>query len=150
MTRYVVAHVISSPAGAVKTARLVVEDVPQHTTKVEVIEALTAHGEAARFSEGGVPFGNHEVVAEGRAGWPKGLAGIDAAKVTTWETLTLPPAPQDQKRVTIRLSPAGGAAVALAARQADVSLQKWAERALLTAAGAPESAYLPRDWDGAR
>lgn len=68
--RYVVAHVINSPAGAVRTARLVISDVPDKTPVTDVMQALTDAGRAGEFSEAGVPFGNHEIKIEGRRGWP--------------------------------------------------------------------------------
>jgi hypothetical protein len=132
--RYVVAHVINSPAGAVRTARLVIDGVPDKTPRAAVLEALTGAGKGAEFSEGGVPFGNHDVLAEGRQGWPKGLAGIDAAKVTTWERLTLPPPRSDVQRIVLRTLPAEYAAIKLAAEREGASLQGWCLGALLAAA----------------
>jgi hypothetical protein len=133
--RYLVAHVINSPAGAVRTARLVIDDVPDKTSRADVIEALTAHGDAARFSEAGIPFGNHDVLAEGRAGWPKGVAGIGEAEHTTWERLTVAAPRNEGRRLTVRLTNAEYAAITLAAqREAGGNLQKWCEHVLLTAA----------------
>lgn len=133
--RYMVAHVISSPGGAVRTARLVIDDVPDKTTKADVIEALTKHGDAARFSEAGIPFGNHEVLAEGRHGWPKGVGAIADAKLTTWADLTGAPLNGDMRRLTVRLSPADYAAIQLAAqRETGGNLQRWSERVLVAAA----------------
>lgn len=133
--RYMIAHVINSPAGAVRTARLIIDDVPDKTTKADVLDALTRHGDAARFSEAGIPFGNHEALAEGRAGWPKGVAGIAEAQHTTWERLTVAAPTNDLRRLTVRLSPAAYAAIQLAAqREAGGNLQRWSERVLIAAA----------------
>lgn len=132
--RYLIAHVISSPAGAVKTARLIVSDVPDKTPRAEVIEALGAAGYGAKFAEGGVPFGNHDVIAEGRAGWPKGVASIEAAEQLAWSRLITPPRRNEGKRVTLRLTDAEHGTFALAAQRAGVSLQEWCVRVLLAAA----------------
>jgi hypothetical protein len=138
--RYMVAHVINSPAGAVRSARLIIDDVPDKTTRGDVLDALTAHGDAARFSEAGVPFGNHEVIAEGRKGWAPGLAGIGEAPRMTWEQLTIAAPRNDVRRLTVRLSPAQYATIQLAAqRDAGGNLQQWSERVLTAAA--TSSAY---------
>jgi hypothetical protein len=132
--RYMLAHVISSPAGAVRTAKLIIDDVPDKTTKADVIGALTAHGDAATYSEGGIPFGNHEVLAETRAGWAK-VAGIAEARRETWADLVAEKIKNDIRRLTVRLSPADYAAIQLAAeREAGGNLQKWSERVLIAAA----------------
>lgn len=132
--RYVVARVIHSPAGAVRRARLVIEDVPDKITIEQALEALTAAGKAADFSEDGVPFGNHEVKRDGVRGWPFGISGIDEAPAMTWEALTRPPTRGEGRRVTLRLADPEYSAIALAARRAGVSLQTWAVDALLAAA----------------
>lgn len=145
--RYMIAHVINSPAGAVRTARLIIDDVPDKTTKADVLDALTRNGDAARFSEAGIPFGNHEALAEGRAGWSKGVAGVaDAERApigppststhTTWERLTVPsPDNPNVRRLTVRLTHAQYAAIQLAAqREAGGNLQRWSERVLIAAA----------------
>jgi hypothetical protein len=139
--RYLLAHVISSPGGAVRTARLIIDDVPDKTTKADVIEALTNHGDAATYSEGGIPFGNHEVLAETRAGWAK-VAKVGDAKRTTWERLTVAAPHNDIRRLTVRLSPAEYAAIQLAAqREAGGNLQQWSAGVLMAAAIAgPEGA----------
>jgi len=151
--RYVVAHVISSPAGAVKTARLVISDVPDKTGRADVIGALEAAGLAAgRFAEGGVPLGNHEVLHEGRNGWPKGVAGVDAAELVTWSRLTTPPQRNDGKRVTLRLTPAEHAAYSLAAQREGESLQEWCVRVLSAAVASAswQAAGRPPGADGKR
>jgi HicB family len=129
--RYAVVRAIHSPtAGDVRAARLVLEDVPDKTSVADVAQALEAAGRSADFSEGGVPFGNHEIRAEGRSGWPKGIAGLDGAPALTWARLVTPPTPSEGRRVTLRLSPAKHAAYSLAAERQGVSLQQWCESAL--------------------
>jgi hypothetical protein len=133
--RYVVIRSIHSPiAGDVRTARLVLADVPDKTSVADVAEALTAAGRAAEFSEGGVLYGNHEIKAEGRSGWPKGIAEIESAPVLTWARLVQPPTPGEGRRVTLRLTPAEHATFTLAAQRAGVSLQTWCMDALTRAA----------------
>lgn len=142
--RFAVAHVINSPAGAVKTARLVINDVPEKTTVAEVLAELVSAGKDAEFAEGGVPFGNHEVIsdhARGRSGWPKGLQGVDSAPTLAWSRLTTPPQRNDGRRVTLRLLPAEHAALTLAAQRSGASLQEWCMRELIAAA-AREGAQL--------
>lgn len=134
--RYVVARVIHSPAGAVRKARLVIEDVPDKITSEQALEALTAAGKAVEFSEDGVPFGNHEIKRDGVRGWPFGISGIDEAPSVTWERLTRTPTRAEGRRVTLRLTDPEYAAVALAAKREGISIQAWAMLALLTAAGA--------------
>lgn len=168
--RYVVAHVINSPAGGVRTARLVISDVPDRTTVDEVMRALEAAGltspSAARrndprtrrrepwreggFSEAGVPFGNHEIKAEGRRGWPAGIAGIDAAPVVAWSRLTAERVQSEGRRITLRLEPAEYDRVALAATRAGESIQAWAMRALMIAADAAPEAVRPASSADAR
>lgn len=129
--RYVIARAIHSPtAGDIRTARLVLADVPDKTAVADVAQALEAAGRSADFSEGGVPFGNHEIKAEGRAGWPKGIAGIGGAPVITWAKLTTPPTPNEGRRITLRLAPAEHARYSLAAQRAGASLQQWCMDAL--------------------
>ena len=136
--RYVVAHVITSPAGSVRDARLVISDVPDKTSVADVIKALTDAGRTGPdgFSEAGVPFGNHEVKPETRAGWPKNIAAIDDAPVVTWARLITPPRPNEGRRVTLRMPPAEYDAIALAAKRAGESLQAWAMSTLLDKAAA--------------
>ena len=129
--RYAVIRTIHSPtAGDVRTARLVLADVPDKTSVADVAQALTEAGRSAEFSEGGVPFGNHEIKAEGRGGWPKGIAGLEDAPAVTWARLVTPPLASEGRRVTLRLSPAKHAAYTLAAERQGVSLQQWCELAL--------------------
>jgi hypothetical protein len=143
--RYVVARVITSPVGAVRTARLLITDVPDKTTVQQVLDALTSAGKAAEFSEAGVPFGNHEIKPDHR-GWPFGISGIDEATSITWERLTKVPTRNDGRRATLRFTEAEFATVSLAAQRAGKSLQQWALDAMLAAAegqGA-EAAPAPR------
>jgi hypothetical protein len=135
--RYAVVRVISSPtAGDVRTARLVVSDVPDKTTVAQVAQALADAGREGEFSEGGVPFGNHELVAEGRSGWRKGLAGIADAEAAAipWARLVTPPTRNDGRRITLRPTPAEHSRYSLAAQRAGVSLQQWCIDALEAAA----------------
>jgi hypothetical protein len=137
--RYAVVRVISSPtAGDVRTARLVVSDVPDKTTVAQVAQALADAGREGEFSEGGVPFGNHELVAEGRGGWRKGLAGIADAEAAAipWARLVTPPTRNDGRRITLRPTPAEHSRYSLAAQRAGVSLQQWCIDALEAAASA--------------
>ena len=122
--RYVVARVITSPAGAVKTARLLITDVPSGTQLADVLGALEAAGKSAEFSEAGVPFGNHEIKADVR-GWPFGIHAIDEAPSVTWAKLITPPTRGEGRRVTLRLTDAEHAAYTLAAQRAGQSLQEW-------------------------
>lgn len=126
--RYVVARVITSPAGAVKTARLLITDVPSGTQLGDVLAALEAAGKSAEFSEAGVPFGNHEIKADTR-GWPWGIHAIDEAPAVTWEKLSTPPTRGEGRRVTLRLTDAEHARYSLAAQRAEQSLQEWFVRA---------------------
>jgi hypothetical protein len=123
--RYVVARVITSPAGSVRTARLLITDVPDKTRTEAVLEALEAAGRSAEFSEGGVPFGNHEVRADGHRGWPYGISGITEAPAITWENLTRPRTRGEGRRVTLRLTDGEYARYSLAAQRAGESLQEW-------------------------
>jgi hypothetical protein len=132
--RFVVARVINSPAGAVRRARLVIEDVPDKITIDQAIEALTAAGKAAEFSEDGIPFGNHEIKRDGVRGWPFGISGIDEAPSISWERLTRTPTRGEGRRVTLRLTEPEYAAITLAAQREGVSLQAWALESLLAAA----------------
>jgi hypothetical protein len=137
--RYVVARVITSPAGAVKTARLLVTDVPSGTQLGDVLAALEAAGLGGEFSEAGVPFGNHEVKPDSR-GWPWGIHAIDEAAAVkwtswhdrrpepgsvTWEMLTRTRGRNEGRRVTLRLTDAEHATYSLAAQRAGQSLQEW-------------------------
>ena len=138
--RYVVARVITSPAGAVRTARLLVTEVPERTSPEAVLAALEAAGLAAEFSEAGVPFGNHEIKADGRRGWPYGISGVHEAEAApwpgppanrpepaaiTWADLTRERGRNEGRRVTLRLTDAEHARFTLAAQRAGVSLQEW-------------------------
>ena len=135
--RYVITRTIHSPtAGDVRTARLVLADVPDKTSVAAVAEALTQAGRSGEFSEGGVPFGNHEIRAEGRAGWPKGIAGVEQAPSVTWARLTTPPLPSEGRRITLRLLPAEYDRIALKARREGLSIQAWCLAELLEAAAA--------------
>ena len=137
--RYVVARVITSPAGAVKTARLLITDVPAGTQLGDVLAALEAAGLAGEFSEAGVAFGNHEIKADSR-GWPWGIHDIDQAAAVkwtswgdkrpdpgsvTWEMLTRTRGRNEGRRVTLRLTDAEHATYSLAAQRAGQSLQEW-------------------------
>lgn len=134
---YAVARVIVSPTGAVRTARLVIDDVPDKTTVHDVLAALEAAGKAAEFSEGGVPFGNHEIKGNTR-GWPFGIAGIEDAPRITWAKLTTPPTRADGRRITLRATEAEHARYSLAAQRSGLSLQEWMmEAAEAYAAEAP-------------
>jgi hypothetical protein len=138
--RYVVARVITSPAGAVRTARLLVTDVPERTSPEAVLAALEAAGLAGEFSEAGVPFGNHDVKADGRRGWPYGISGVHDAEAApwsgppakrpepaaiTWADLTRERTRGEGRRVTLRLTDAEHARFTLAAQRAGASLQEW-------------------------
>lgn len=143
--RYVVARVINSPKGAVRTARLLITEVPEKTTIDNVLDALTSAGKAAEFSEAGVPFGNHEVKGDHR-GWPFHISGIDDAPSMTWEKLTRVPTRNDGRRATLRFTEAEFATVTLAAQRAGKSLQQWALDAMIAAAEhqGDEAAPAPR------
>lgn len=134
--RYVVARVITSPTGSVRTARLLIVDVPDKTTVPEVLDALTTAGKAAEFSEAGVPFGNHEIKPDHR-GWPFGISGIDEAPSITWGSLTKTPTRGDGRRITLRLTDGEYSTVALAAQRDGKSLQVWAMDVMLAAASSP-------------
>ena len=142
--RYVVARVITSPAGAVRTARLLVTEVPERTSPEAVLAALEAAGLAGEFSEAGVPFGNHEIKADGRRGWPYGISGVREAEAApwpgppanrpepaaiTWADLTRERTRGEGRRVTLRLTDAEHARFTLAAQRAGASLQEWFMRA---------------------
>lgn len=136
--RYVIARTITSPTGSYRTARLVVTDAPPKTTLEQVLGALEAAGKSAEFSEAGVPFGNHEVRADGTRGWPFGITGIDSAPVITWADLTADQARKSAgKRITLRPSPAQHARYRLAAEREGVSLDTWMLRAADHAAATP-------------
>jgi hypothetical protein len=122
---YVVARVITSPTGKYRTARLRVTDAPPHTTLEQVLAALEADGRAAEFSEAGVPFGNHEVKADGTRGWPYGITGIAEAPAVTWADLTREKPRREGRRVTLRLTDAEHARYSLAAMREGMSLQSW-------------------------
>lgn len=140
--RYCVARVITSPAGSVKTARLMITDVPDKTTIQQVLDALTAAGKAAEFSEAGVPFGNHEIKPDHR-GWPFGISGIDEATSITWVNLTKTPTRGEGRRATLRFTDAEFAAVSLAAQRSGKSLQGWALEVMIAATEAPAPAAPP-------
>jgi hypothetical protein len=142
--RYVIARVITSPTGHYRTARLVVTDAPPKTTLEQVLEALERAGRAAEFSEAGVPFGNHEVRADGTRGWPYGITGIDTAPAITWADLTADQPKAAGKRITLRPTPAQHARYKLAAEREGVSLDTWMLRAADHAA-APVAAHRPAD-----
>jgi hypothetical protein len=142
--RYVVARVITSPTGAVRTARLLVTDVPERTSPEQVLAALEAAGLAAEFSEAGVPFGNHEIKADGRRGWPYGISGVREAEAVkwagppdkrpepaaiAWADLTRERGRNEGRRVTLRLTDAEHARYSLAAGREGASLQEWFVRA---------------------
>lgn len=148
--RYVVARVITSPAGAVKKARLLITDVPSGTQLPDVLTALGTAGLAGEFSEAGVPFGNHEVKPDTR-GWPWGIHDVDEAAAApwtswgdrrpdpgsvTWEMLTRTRGRNEGRRVTVRLTDAEHARYTLAAQRARLSLQEW----MVAAADAAEAA----------
>jgi hypothetical protein len=135
--RYVVARVINSPRGAVRTARLLITDVPDKTSLDQVLDALTSAGKAAEFSEAGVPFGNHEIKADHR-GWPFGISGIDEAASVTWERLTREPTRSEGRRATLRFTEAEFATVSLAAKRAGKSLQQFGLDAMIAAAETPQ------------
>jgi hypothetical protein len=133
--RFAIVRLVRSPvAGDVRTARLVVADVPDRTTAAQLAQALTDAGRAGELSEGGIPFGNHEIITEGRAGWRKGVAGLADAPSVTWAMLTTPPVRSEGPRMTLRLTAAEHARFTMAAERVGDSLQSWAVAALVTAA----------------
>src|ERR1039458_1893224 len=139
--RYAIVRAIHSPtAGDIRTARLVIADVPDKPTVPALADALTSAGRAAEFSEGGVPFGNHEIVAEGLGGGRKGSADLDTAPALTCERLTTPPRSVDGRRIPLRLQPAEFARVSMAAERAGLSLQVWCMRRLLDSPAAKAAA----------
>jgi hypothetical protein len=146
--RYVVARTITSPTGSYRTARLVVTDAPPKTTLEQVLAALEHAGKLAEFSEAGVPFGNHEVRADGTRGWPFGITGIDEAPSVTWADLTAERPRAAGKRITLRPSPEQHARYKLAAEREGVSLDTWMLRAADRAA-APVAAVARHESEAA-
>jgi hypothetical protein len=127
--QYVVFHTVRAAGRQIHTAKLVVTDVPEKTAATAVISALDAAGKSAAFSDAGIPWGNHEVKSGTKL--PAGAGGVDDAPKITWEELQ---GTREIRRVTLRLQPADYTTISHAARLARLSMQKWCETTLVTAA----------------
>jgi len=106
--------------------RLILEDVPERTTRGEVLEALETAGLAAVYAEGGVPWANHQLLPERR--WPDVWDAGPPPAEWTWEALT---GPHKGKKLGLRLAPDEWADVTTAARMSGLSVQAWANRVLV-------------------
>jgi len=146
MTRWLVIHSIRGASGLVRRPRVLVDGAPSDPGQVR--EALEAAGYAVMLSDGGVPWGNHILVQEGR--WqgvdvdqvPDQLPGGLSGRVD-WSELATPV----ERRLTLRLGASLHHRVTMAAEAAGVSLQSWSVRALeaaLTGAAAPPPALRPQ------
>lgn len=111
--------------------RLVATDVPDDVKKPAVLEALEGAGCAARFSEAGIPWANHVVLAEPR--WPETITAAkgEAVQTLTWDGLQ---GAQKGRVVSLELAAVDYAALALAAAQTGEQLYPWCRRVLLEAA----------------
>ena len=125
--RWAVIHTIRGRK-ARRFCRLVVEDVPEGTSRKAVQEALETAGQAVDFTEAGVAWGNHTIVAEGR--WPEELGHLDAAKRISWAKLDA----GAERRITVRVPARLFYAVNLAAKSSGDSLNNWCLKALEAAA----------------
>lgn len=126
--QYTVRRVVRAGSHTYRTVRLVIADVPDNTPGSAVVRALEEDGMASNFSEGGIPWGNHEVKPATRL--PQGTTGFDDAPRVTWGELTNPDGKPDYKRVTLRLPPQTYSAVVMAAQRQGQSMQVWCENAL--------------------
>lgn len=127
--KFFVLHSIRAAGRTVRTPRLAVLDVPDKTKTDAVIEALDTAGRGVEFSDGGVPWGNHEVKSETQtlkeATVPGDLPSVNWKELTETKTV---------RRVTLRLDPADYAACVQAARKANKSIQVWCVDTLTAAA----------------
>jgi hypothetical protein len=93
--RFAVLHKLSAPGAATRyLGRLVVEDVPDHTTRRQVLDLLsraydpvTKTSRAAAFTQAGIPFANHDVRAETARGWPRNTELAPDTPAVTWTEL---------------------------------------------------------------
>lgn len=128
---YIVFHTIRAGTKTVRTAKFVVTDVPDKTSATAVMNLLETAGKAVDFAEAGVPWGNHEVKSSKQL--PTDATGVDEAPRASWDALQ---DTRDVKRVTLRFAPQDYAKFVQSAKRASLSLQKWCESRLLTAAKA--------------
>ncbi len=125
--------------------RLVVEDVPAGTKGADVLAALEAFGDSARYSEGGIAWGNHQLLPAAR--WPELLSAGPAPALDEGATRGQGARPERRKwaamtdadkapdrRVTLALPAPVWARLTLAASAAGLPLQTWARQALEAAA----------------
>lgn len=125
---YAVCHSIRAGNKTVRTAKLVVTDVPEKTSATAVMSVLEQAGKAADFSEAGIAWGNHEV--KSTKSLAAGTEGLDQAPRAGWEDLQ---STREVRRVTLRLQPQDYAQILHAAKRRGMSIQKWCEATLTTA-----------------
>lgn len=128
--RFVIVRTVKAGTRVHCHARLVVSEVPQGIEYGAVMVALEAAGKATEFADAGIPWGNHEVRADGSL--PPGTVGVDDAPTIRWAELT-----NDKispRRITLRLRPVDYDLVHRAARRTNTSIQHWCVDTLRQAA----------------
>ena len=110
---------------------LILEGVPDGTSRRAVIALLEGAGATARFETAGVAWANHVVLPESR--WPDASRCEWAGNAPNWTWEGLQGA-QDSRNITLVLPPSEYASVVLAARGAGESVNAWCRRTLTTAA----------------
>ncbi len=101
---YAVLHRISVPgAGARLEARLIITGVPDGTSPAGVRAALDDAGLSADWSDGGIPWGNHDIKTTTRSGaWPRGTEISPDTPRATWDQIQAQAA-TGIKRITLRV-----------------------------------------------
>lgn len=112
-----------------RTARLVVDGIPEKTSMASVQETLEVAGKAVNFTEGGVPWGNHEIQTEKKL--PAGVEGIEAAEAVAWESLK---ESKEFRRITLRMPPQDYGRITQAAARSGKSVNAWCIETLTNAA----------------
>lgn len=115
--------------GRERRLRLIVTEVPGDVARRLVLEALEAAGYRAVFAEGGVPWVNHQLLAEAR--WPAGATTTADTGRMTWEQLS---GRQEARTLSIRVTPQEYSSLVLASRAAGEQLYPWCRRQLVEAA----------------
>lgn len=100
----------STPPGAPTatpclTALLIIGDVPDGTTRDDVMAALEASGRAAAYTGNGKPFAGHDLRGETSLGWPSGLIIPDDVPTAAWDQLGGQAAQPVPDASTFKLSP---------------------------------------------
>lgn len=128
--RFVIVRTVKAGTTLHCQARLVVSEVPEGTEYGVVMAALEAAGKATEFADAGIPWGNHEVRADGSL--PPGTVGVADAPTVRWPELVSEKI--SPRRITLRLRPTDYDLVHRAALRTNTSIQHWCVDTLRQAA----------------